>query len=106
MSIWKVVASLVLALTTSCDVPERVAFWCNKFPDVASVEKTLSEQAQVVNQIKSVHPGFVDIKVDEAEDCPGKARIEILHATEQDRKKIEQIIGDTFFGVPYRMQNI
>ena len=43
---------------------------------------------------------------DEVEDCLGKARIEILYATEKDRQEIEQIIGETFLGIPYRMQNI
>lgn len=108
MNIWKVsFTSLILfALTTGCGLRERVTYRCSKLPDVASVEKTLSDQGQVVDQIKNIHPGFIEIGVYKLEDCSGKARIKILYATEQDRQEIEQIIGDTFFGIPYEMQNI
>lgn len=97
---------ILLTLFTSCSLQERVAYRCDKLPEVTSVQKTLSEHTQVVNQIESVNPDSVDIRIDEIEDCLGKARIEITYATEQDRQEIEQMIGETFFGIPYRMQNI
>lgn len=60
----------------------------------------------MIDQIKRVRPGQVGVTVNTL-TCPGKADLIIWYATRDDMKAIEQIINaPTFFGVPYRLQNV
>ena len=52
-----------------------------------------------------MNPGLVGVDVD-ASACPGKADLLIWYASHQDRLAIEKILAaDTFFGIPFRLQN-
>ena len=77
---------------------------CEKLPSIAEVEKVIVEHQDVIRQIEAVDPGFVGIEVN---TCgTGNADITFWYGSHKDRMSIENIIGsDTFFGVPYNLQN-
>lgn len=78
---------------------------CEELPLLSEVQRVVVEHSEVVEDIKRVSPGFVYVEIDST-SCPGKADIVISYGTHQDRLAIEAIIvDDTFFGVPYRLQN-
>lgn len=97
---------LLVELVTGCNFLEQAGLTCGRFYEATAIEKTLADHAQVVEQIKKMNPGHVFVGAQEVEGCSGKAELVIAHATERDRRRIKQLIGDTFFGIRYRMQNI
>ncbi len=76
---------------------------CEELPTVEYVEKVVSEHNDTWMQIAKISVGWVSI---DRTRCPGKADIVIYYAGETDRKKIKKLIGDDFFGVPYRLYNV
>lgn len=78
---------------------------CNKLPAEAEVQAVVREHQDLVQAIEAVNPGLVGVELDSS-FCPGKADLLIWYASHQDRLAIESIIAsDTFYGVPYRLQN-
>jgi len=77
---------------------------CEQLPSRSEVEQVLEEHQDVIEQIKAVNPGFVGVDVNPCD--AGNADVTFWYGSHQDRIVIEQIIGaDTFFGVPYNLQN-
>ena len=77
---------------------------CEKLPYRADVEQVLAEHQEEIRKILAVNPDRVGVEVQEV--CPGRADIVIWYASHANRLAIEKIIGgDTFFGVPYRLEN-
>jgi len=78
---------------------------CDQLPTVEELEKVMAENKEIVEQIKDL--AFVDVFRDGSDgNCPGKAEIFIRYGTVFQRNKIKNLIGDTFFGYPYRMFNV
>ena len=78
---------------------------CRRWPRQSEVEKVVIEHQEIIQQIENVNPGNAGVEIDRIA-CPGKADLVIWYATHQNKLAIEQIIGDeTFYGVPYRLQN-
>ena len=78
---------------------------CQDLPPRIEVERIMEQHSDVIQQIQRVAPGFVGVEIDSL-TCEGKADLLIWYGTHQQRVAIEQIIaGDTFFGIPYRLQN-
>jgi hypothetical protein len=78
---------------------------CRMLPAAAEVEAAVREHQDILQAIQGVDPGLVGVDVDSS-TCPGKADLLIWYASHQDRLAIESIIAsDTFFGVPYRLEN-
>ena len=77
---------------------------CEKLPTEAEVRKIAQEHQDVIQAIEKVNPGLVGVEIDTS--CAGKADLLIWYASHENRLEIEKIIGgDTFFGVPYRLNN-
>lgn len=77
---------------------------CKKLPIEGEVVAVLEQHQDLVREIEGVNPGLVGIDIDTS--CPGKADLVIWYASHGDRLEIEQILGaDTFFGIPYRLNN-
>jgi len=77
---------------------------CEKLPTEAEVRKIVQEHQDVVQAIEQVNPGFVGVEIHPS--CAGKADLLIWYASHENRLEIERIIGsDTFFGIPYRLNN-
>jgi hypothetical protein len=78
---------------------------CSQLPSPEEVEEVMNEHQDILQQIEQVNPGLVGIEIDTA-ICPGHADLLIWYASHANRETIKEIIGaETFFGIPYRMQN-
>jgi hypothetical protein len=78
---------------------------CEKLPTEAEVRAIFQQHQDIVQAIEQVNPGLVGVDVDSSA-CSGRADLLIWYASHQNRLAIETIIGgDTFFGIPYRLQN-
>jgi hypothetical protein len=78
---------------------------CDKLPTRDQVTKIIEEQQNTIKDIEAVNPGLVGYEIDTV-TCQGKADIIFWYASHENRLEIEKIIGDeTFFGIPYRLQN-
>ncbi len=77
---------------------------CEKLPPIAEVDKVVDEHQDVIRQIEAVDPGFVGVEVNA---CGAEnADITFWYGSHKDRIAIEKVIGsDTFFGIPYNLQN-
>ena len=78
---------------------------CEELPDESLTQQTLEAHRSVIDAIKQVHPGFIEVDIDTM-NCPGKAVVVIRYPSHQDRVAIEEILEDgTFFGIPVRLIN-
>jgi len=78
---------------------------CEQLPSETEVRQVMDAHEAEIQRIEQVNPGFVGVEMD-AFTCPGKADIIFWYGTHQDRILIEDIVAsNTFYGVPYRMQN-
>jgi hypothetical protein len=78
---------------------------CEKMPAEPEVRRVMAEHPEIIQQIEQVNPGQVGVEIDPS-TCPGKADLVIWYASHLNRLAIEEIIaGETFFGIPYRLQN-
>jgi hypothetical protein len=78
---------------------------CQDLPTKIEVERIVEQHKDVIQQILEVAPGFVGVEIDSL-TCEGKTDLLIWYGTHEQRVAIEKIIaGDTFFGIPYRLQN-
>ncbi len=78
---------------------------CEQLPPISEVERIIQEHQDIVQQIEAVNPGLVGVDVNTC-GVGQHADITFWYATHQDRIAIERIIGsDTFFGVPYNLNN-
>lgn len=78
---------------------------CNDLPTKSEVETVMEQHSEVIKQIQQIAPESIDVEIDTSV-CEGKADLLISYGTQQQRIAIEKILnGDTFFGIPYRLQN-
>lgn len=78
---------------------------CRDLPVTTEVERIVEQHQDVIQQIEQVAPGFVGVEIDSS-TCEGTADLLIWYGSHQQRVAIEEIVnGETFFGVPYRLQN-
>jgi hypothetical protein len=78
---------------------------CEQLPSEAEVRRMVGDHQDVIKKIEQIKPGFVGVEIDTS-TCPGKADVLFWYGTHKDRVLIEDIIaGDTFYGIPYRLQN-
>lgn len=78
---------------------------CQQLVTPQEMEVVLGRHQDTVSRIEQVNPGLVGVEIDTL-TCPGKADLIIWYASHQDRQAIEAIIGsDTFFGLPYQLEN-
>ncbi len=78
---------------------DRKGLPCEQLPTAARVQQVLDEHQVEWRQIQE-HSDWVEVDTGR---CPGKADLAIYYPTERDKVQIKQLIGDTFFGIPYRM---
>jgi len=77
---------------------------CDQLPNMSQAEQIYNEHLDTVEEIENINPGNVFVSL--VERCPGKGEVEIHYDTMSTRKQIKDLIGDTFFGIPYVMFNI
>ncbi|MFN7036672.1 MAG: hypothetical protein ACK4SN_09920 [Bellilinea sp.] len=78
---------------------------CEQLPPISEVERIIQQRRDVIHQIEAVNPGQVGVDINPC-GAGQNADITFWYATHKDRLAIEQIIdSDTFFGVPYNLNN-
>jgi len=78
---------------------------CEQLPSEEEVTRIIEAHQDKIERIEQVNPGFVGVEMD-ISTCPGKADILFWYGTHKDRLLIEGLIAnDTFYEVPYRLQN-
>lgn len=78
---------------------------CDEMPSESQVRQVMQAYEDTIERIEQINPGFIGAEVGTA-ICPGKADILFWYGTHQERLLIEKIIdGDTFHGIPYRLEN-
>lgn len=76
---------------------------CAELPSLSSVEQVMAQHQDVIQQIVDIRPDFIIARIDPS--CPGKGILVIEYASHADRIQIEELIGDTFFGIPWKGMN-
>ena len=79
---------------------------CDQLPALSAVQRILDENASTVSKLKDPDRGVFLSVINDANRCPGKAYLHITYDTLTTRRDIKRLLGETFFGVPYTMQNI
>jgi hypothetical protein len=78
---------------------------CERLPGKAEVLRVVQERSEIIEAIEGVNPRLAGVEIDST-TCPGKADLVFWYASHADRLEIEKIIGaNTFFGIPYRLNN-
>jgi hypothetical protein len=78
---------------------------CDQLPTAAEVRRVMEEHQDIIKKIEQIHPGFVGVEMD-ASICAGKADVLFWYGTHEERLLIEDIVAEeTFYGIPYRLQN-
>jgi len=95
----RLIASVVYdnhALTASCE----------ELPTLEDLQRLVEEHRATVQAVENIHPGWIFVRVANAgAACPGKGYLSIEYPSHQDRVRIEELLGPTFFGVPYKGAN-
>jgi hypothetical protein len=78
---------------------------CDQLPTAAEVRRVMEEHQDIIKKIEQIHPGFVGVEMDTSM-CAGKADVLFWYGTHEERLLIEDIVAEeTFYGIPYRLQN-
>jgi hypothetical protein len=78
---------------------------CEQLPAEAEVRQVMEEHQDAIRKIEQINPGLVGVEMD-ASTCPGKADLLFWYGTHKERLLVEEIIpGETFYGIPYRLEN-
>lgn len=86
--------------------PDTKKVACNELPTAEVVKATLAEHVDVTQDLAKLGTENTILFEADVTRCPGKADIFIIYGTEKQRHQIKDRIGDTFFGIPYRMANM
>lgn len=79
---------------------------CDNLPEKDIVEEIYAQHIKNIKEIEQELGSNIGFSLEEHSDCSNKEYIVIMYGTRADQKRIQEILGETFFGVPYRMQNI
>ena len=72
---------------------------CVELPALSEVKSVMEQHNLVIQEIKNIDPENIEITIDTS--CPGKGSLVINYPSHNDRTQIEELLGDTFFGIPY-----
>jgi uncharacterized ion transporter superfamily protein YfcC len=81
---------------------------CEKLPNLMGAKLMLEENTNVAIKIERIGGSIIveeEKLADGTQRCPGKADLAIYYGTNDQRTQIKELIGDTFYGIPYRMYN-
>lgn len=79
---------------------------CKELPSPADVEQKVATYQDVIEQIEAIHPGHIRVYVSSVSSCPDKGILVIEYASHYDREQIEALIGETFYGIPWKGLNV
>ncbi len=73
---------------------------CDELPDLSDVKSLMEQHNQLIQEIKNIDPENIEITIDNS--CPGKGRLVIYYPSHNVRTQIEELLGDSFFGIPWK----
>ena len=86
--------------------PDSKKISCDQLPNAQVVQASLVDHVSTIRELEKLGPeNTIRLEADKTR-CSGKADILIYYGTESQLANIKKNIGDTFFGIPYRMANI
>lgn len=77
---------------------------CEELPNWDQAEKIFYEHNDTISQIEAISPGNIFVSLHEP--CADKGEVVISYDSIDSRNKIKDLIGDSFYGIPYVMYNI
>jgi hypothetical protein len=78
---------------------------CNQLPSEDEVRRVMDDHQDLIKRIEQIHSGFVGVEMDNW-TCPRRADIIFWYGTHEERLRVEDLIaGETFHGIPYRLEN-
>lgn len=102
---WIIVLCLVsLLIACSAAIPGQRS--CDDLPSVEAIRRALEQHAGMRTQIEQLNPNAIVFAIEESQRCPGSGTLIIYHATAAEAKQIRRLLGETFFGIPYRLRNV
>lgn len=75
---------------------------CEDLPTLNEVQNIVEKNRQTIAEIEKLN-GWLTL---DSERCPGKADVTIYYSSITQRAQIREMLGKTFFGVPYQMRNV
>lgn len=104
--LWCTIALCVVQLLIGCSTGYLGQRSCNELPSAEAIERTLEQHASTRAQIEQLNPNAIVFVIEENKRCPEKATLVIYHATAAEEKQIRQLLGESFFGIPYELRNV
>lgn len=102
---WCAIA-LCAVLLIGCNPGDFGQRSCEELPSADVINHTLAQHASTRAQIERLNPNAIVFVVEENQRCPGKANLVIYYATEAEEQHIRQLLGESFFGIPYELRNV
>lgn len=101
-----VIALCIIQSLIACSIafPEQQS--CDELPSVEAIKHALEQHASTRAQVEQLNPNAIVFAIEESRHCPGRATLVIYHATTSEGKQIRQLLGDTFFEIPYKLRNV
>jgi hypothetical protein len=78
---------------------------CDQLPDIKQVEAAIKEHGDMIKRIEEINPGLIFTTMSSKDECPEKGFLVIVFGGYNESVKIEALLGDTFFGIPYQLEN-
>lgn len=80
---------------------------CGELPTPEAVDEVVADHPEVIEKLESLSTSnSVRVSVTPVEECPRGAALLITYGGLSTREQIRELLGEDFFGVPYRMLNI
>lgn len=109
MIIQKLIIGILLLTLSGCSIdlsPNISNTPCDELPSFQHAQNVMEENKETISYIEKLSPtNSTWLEIDSSR-CQGKGEIIISYGNEQQRREIINVIGDTFFGVPYLMRNV
>lgn len=85
---------------------KKVYLACDQLPDRQYVETVMAQHSDMIQKIEeAAEPGPILVDISSREECPEKGFLLIIFGGRDQSVKIQALLGDTFFGIPYQLEN-
>lgn len=111
---------LLLLLTTGCNTVQPLLLsscnefsiklpttlkLCSELPQLTEVEQLLNKHKEFIEKLERENPRLLLVDAYKTPFCVDKSIIKIEYGGDTACEPIRQLIGETFFGVPYVLIN-
>lgn len=78
---------------------------CSELPELTEALKVINDHEQFIKQIEKENPRLLFVDSYKTPFCPNKAIIKVEYGGDTACEPIREMIGETFFGIPYILIN-